>query len=120
VTVVDIVLAEDIPSQQNLIQYFVKKYDASIKCAKDGDEAVWFASVYNPDIAILDLNMPVKDGFQATKQIKRINSDIKIIVSTAYASEKSVEKAIEKGADDYLVKPYTKQDLMDSIESVTE
>jgi CheY-like chemotaxis protein len=117
---VDIVLAEDVQLQQNLIQHLLREYSASIKCAKDGDEAVWFASVYNPDIAILDLNMPVKDGFQATKQIKRINSDIKIIVSTAYASEKSVEKAIEKGADDYLVKPYTKQDLMDSIESVTE
>ena len=117
---VDIVLAEDIPLQQSLIQYFMEEYDVCIKCAKDGDEAVWFASVYNPDIAILDLNMPVKDGFQATKQIKCINSNIKIIISTADVSEKSIEKAIEKGADDYLIKPYTKQDLMESIESVIE
>jgi CheY-like chemotaxis protein len=113
---VDLVLAEDIPLQQNLIQYFVEDYGASIKCAKDGDEAVWFASVYNPDIAILDPNMSVKNGFQSTEQIKRINPNIRIIVSTVYASEKS----IEKDADDHLIKPYTKQALIESIESVIE
>ena len=115
-----IVLAEDLPLQRNLIQYLLRGYDASIKYAKDGDEAVWFASVYNPEIVILDLNMPVKDGFQAMEQIKSIDSNIKIIVSTAFASEASIKKAIEMGADDYLIKPYTKEDLIDSIRSVLE
>ena len=117
---VDILLAEDIPIQRNLIEYLLEDYCTSIRCAQDGDEAVWLANVYNPDIVIMDLNMPVKDGFQATKQIKSIDSSIKIIVSTAYTSEMSVEKALEMGADDYLIKPYTKQDVIESIESVTE
>lgn len=57
-----------------------------------------------------------KNGFQSTEQIKRIHPNIKIIVSTVYASEKS----IEKDADDHLIKPYTKQALIESIESVIE
>jgi len=117
---VDIVLAEDRPLQQNLIEYLLRDYDVGIKCAKDGNETVWFASVYDPDIVILDLNMPVKDGFQAMRQIKHLDPDIKIIISTAYASEKSIERAIEMGADDYLIKPYTKQDLLESFGSVIE
>lgn len=117
---VDVLIAEDIPIQETLIRSFLEEYRISIKCATDGDEAVWFVSVYNPDIAIIDINLPVKDGLQATKQIKHIDPTVKIIISTAYAFETSVERAIELGADDYLVKPYTEQDLIDSIEAVIE
>ena len=116
---VDVLIAEDTPLQQDLLQYFLEEYDISIKCANDGDEAVWLASVHNPALVIMDLSMPEKGGFQATKQIKSIDSTIKVIVSTAHPSERSMEKATEMGADDYLIKPYTKQELIDSINSVS-
>jgi len=115
-----VLLAEDTPLQANIIQSFLSDYCTSFKCANNGEEAVWFASVYNPDIAIIDLNLPEKSGFQATKQIKQIDSDIKIVVSTAYDSEQTIQRAINMGADDYLIKPYTRNDLIDSIESVIE
>lgn len=117
---VDILLTEDMPLQQRLIESYLEEYCTSIRCVKNGDEAVWFASVYNPDLIIMDLDMPRKNGFQAMKQIKSIDSTVKIIVSTAHASEQSVEKATAMGADDYLIKPYTKQELIDSIESAIE
>ncbi|MXR39843.1 response regulator [Halobaculum sp. WSA2] len=117
---INILLAEDDSVHRSLIQRLLNDSRISVRCAKDGDEAVWFASVYNPDIVIMDLNMPVKDGLQATKQIKSIDPSIKVIISTARRSEQSIERAIEAGADEYLIKPYSKEEVLELIDSLSE
>jgi response regulator NasT len=82
--------------------------------ARDGEEAVALARERQPDIAILDVNMPKLDGIEAARAILA-ERPIPIVMLTAYADEGSVSRAIEAGAFAYVVKPFREQDLLPAI-----
>lgn len=116
----DIVIADDAPLQRQLIEHFVSEEHRVIKNAENGDEAVWYVSVYKPDLVIMDLNMPVKTGIEAIMNIISLGLDTKILVSTSRVSAISIEEAVSAGADEYLIKPYSKEKLLETISQVTE
>ena len=82
--------------------------------ARDGEEAVALAREREPDIAILDVNMPKLDGIEAARAILS-ERPIPIVMLTAYADEGSVARAVEAGAFAYVVKPFREQDLLPAI-----
>jgi response regulator NasT len=83
--------------------------------AGDGEQAVALAASLHPDLAILDVKMPVLDGISAAEQIaaQRI---CPVVILTAFSQRELVERAREAGAMAYLVKPFTKADLIPAIE----
>jgi two-component system, response regulator PdtaR len=83
--------------------------------AGDGEQAVRLAEELEPDLVILDVKMPVLDGISAAEQIvgKRIAP---VVMLTAFSQRDLVERAVEAGAMAYLVKPFTKSDLVPTIE----
>ena len=89
---------------------------ATILHASNGREAVELFKV-NPGIQLIlmDIKMPVLDGFEATRQIKLINKDIPIIAVTAYAMLGDEERVLAAGCDGYLSKPISKHSLLDKI-----
>jgi len=71
----------------------------------------------NPDLdlILMDIKMPLIDGYEATRQIRKFNKEVVIIAQTAYALQGDLEKAIESGCDDYITKPIKKKHLIDMI-----
>ena len=86
--------------------------------AADGVEAVELAHSLQPDIILLDLLMPHKDGIEATSEIKADNPDARILIITSFAEDENVYQAIKAGALGYLLKDSSPQELMESIHDV--
>jgi two-component system, response regulator PdtaR len=82
--------------------------------ARDGEEAVALVRERQPDLAILDVNMPKLDGIEAARIILAENP-LPIVMLTAYADEASVARAVDAGVFAYVVKPFREQDLIPAI-----
>lgn len=116
-----ILVAEDNPGNQMLIQILLKKLGFDIVIASDGQEAVEKYSEGNYCMILMDINMPVKDGIAASKEIIGIRENMRlphtpIIALTANAVKGDREKYIDAGMDDYLSKPINHKELKAMIE----
>jgi len=86
--------------------------------AVDGEEAVAMTKKLKPDVIIMDLIMPRKDGVAAITEIKKKNQAAKILVLTSFSDDKNVFSAIKAGASGYLLKDSSPEDLMQAINDV--
>jgi NarL family two-component system response regulator LiaR len=86
--------------------------------AVDGEEAVSMAKKLKPDVIIMDLIMPRKDGVTAIAEIKKKNHDARILVLTSFSDDKNVFSAIKAGASGYLLKDSSPEDLLQAIDDV--
>ncbi len=86
--------------------------------AVDGEEAVAMAKKLKPDVIIMDLVMPRKDGVTAISEIKKNNQDARILVLTSFSDDKNVFSAIKAGASGYLLKDSSPEDLLQAINDV--
>ena len=85
--------------------------------ADNSKEAVEKASLEKPEIILMDIKMPIMDGFECVEKIRLINNEIPIIAVTAYAFSADQQKAIEVGCNDYISKPYNWSLLIEKIKS---
>lgn len=83
--------------------------------AKDGAEAVTLFVRETPDLILMDLNLPFKDGYQATEEIRRLSNTVPIIAVTAYAQQSDRRKVLDSGFDGYLSKPIDENELFATI-----
>lgn len=88
--------------------------------ARDGNEAVSLSRALRPDVILLDLMMPHKDGLTAIREIKEINPEIKILVLTSFADDERVFPAIKAGALGYLLKDTPAEQLIQAVREVAE
>ncbi len=88
--------------------------------AEDGRHAFEKAEQLIPDIVVLDITMPNLNGIEATRQIKKLNSEIKVIVLTVHDSEEYVHQILQAGASGYLLKESAVSDLVSAINAVTK
>ena len=112
-----ILIAEDDKESAKLITMAVRKFGNEILKATIGVEAIE-ACRNNPDIdlVLMDIRMPIMDGYEATRQIRQFNKEVVIIAQTAYALTGDREKAIEAGCNDYISKPIKKDELMGLVQ----
>lgn len=109
-----ILVAEDIDSNFKLITYFLAKTNARIIRAVNGKDALDKAlSEKDLDLILMDIKMPVMDGYTAVKLIRETNQAIPIIAQTAYAEDK--DKAFESGCSGFISKPFDKKSLIKII-----
>ena len=99
-----ILIAEDVLENYLLLQAVLKK-QYRLVYAPDGRQAVDLYKTYAPDLILMDIKMPVMDGFEATEEIRKLSSDVPILALTAFAFEKEKEMARARHFTDYLVKP---------------
>ncbi len=111
-----ILIAEDEIFAFEYLKIILKPYNTEIFHAKNGLEAVEL-SKNNPDIDIIlmDIKMPVMDGYDATKIIRKTNKEVLIIAQTAYAQSKDRKLSKEAGCNDYISKPIDKDVLINMI-----
>ena len=88
--------------------------------AEDGVQAVELASSLRPDIILMDLMMPNKNGIEATREIKAENPDARILIITSFAEDDNVYKAVKAGALGFLLKDSSPQELMQAIHDVCQ
>lgn len=101
-----ILVAEDEPANYIYIEEVLKITKARVIKAMNGKEAVeMFMNNNDIDIIIMDIKMPEMDGYEATKHIKNMNRDIPIISQSAYAMPGDIDKGLDSGMNDYLIKP---------------
>lgn len=106
-----ILVVEDDAPVRNLMTTTLKTHDYKYLTAPNGREAVMLASSHNPDVVFLDLGLPDMDGVEVIKQI-RSWSNMPIIVISARSEDEDKISALDAGADDYLTKPFSVEELL--------
>jgi CheY-like chemotaxis protein len=111
-----ILIAEDTDVNFFLLTAVLKETKANLIRVKDGQEAVDFVRNNEVDLILMDINMPRMNGYEATRSIKEIRSDIPIIVQTAMHFSDESDEAYKSGADDYIAKPIDLKTFMSKME----
>ena len=112
-----VLIAEDIASNYNFLRLLLKRSKIQIIWVENGKEAVnKVKENKNIDILLLDINLPILNGYEAASQIKAVRPDLPIIAQTAYALEGDKEKSIKAGCDDYVSKPIVITTLMNMMD----
>jgi PAS domain S-box-containing protein len=112
-----LLLAEDEENNYDLVREVLSKTNISILWAKNGEEAVeiFKEKQRDIDIILMDIQMPIMNGFTATQEIKKIDKEIPIIAQTAYANYESKLNCIRVGCDNYIEKPYKRKELIELL-----
>jgi CheY-like chemotaxis protein len=111
-----ILIAEDVESNYLFLEEVISRTGAKILWATNGQKAVELFSQHSIDLVLMDIQMPLLNGFDATRAIKQINPNVPVISQTAYAMAEDRGKSIEAGCDDYISKPISSQKLLNLVD----
>lgn len=112
-----VLIAEDDEASEMLISIELKKFSKEIRKVKNGKEAIEACRQHSDiDLVLMDIQMPVMNGYQATREIRKFNKDVIIIAQTAFALTGDKEKAMEAGCNDYIAKPINAMELQERIQ----
>ena len=116
-----ILLVEDNELNRDMLTRRLERKEYKVLCAKNGQEAIDIAQSDKPDIILMDLSLPIMDGWTAAKKLKgdKGTESIPIIALTAHAMRGDRETALEAGCDDYDTKPINFERLLGKIDSLT-
>lgn len=109
-----ILIAEDMDDNYELYKVYLGKRYKLIR-AVNGEEAVSKFLEYNPDIILMDIGMPVADGYQATDAIRQLESNVPIIAVTAFACNEDKKKVMSRGFNGFLPKPLDRKELLEML-----
>ena len=117
-----ILVVDDSPTELKLVADAINKNGHEIMTATNGDDAIKAALGEKPDLIVLDVIMPGKDGFQVCRELKRgeNTSSIKIIMVTSKNQKTDEYWGIKQGADLYITKPFNPFELSKSIEKLLD
>lgn len=113
-----ILLAEDDQNLGSLLKEYLQAKSYEVDLLPDGEKAFRSFQKSFYDICILDVMMPLKDGFSVAADIRTINKDIPIIFLTAKSMKEDVLEGFKLGADDYITKPFSMEELLFRIEAI--
>jgi DNA-binding response OmpR family regulator len=108
-----ILVADDEPHLLRLVKFRLEREGYEVLTAADGDEALEIARAEVPDLCILDVMMPKRTGFDVLRELRADEryAGMKILMLTARAQDRDVDAGFSLGADDYVTKPFSPQDL---------
>ena len=112
-----VLVADDEAQIRNILSIYLKKAGFEVVEAADGAEALVKVQSDKPDIIVLDIMMPVMDGLEVCKQVRKI-SDIPIIMLTAKDEDDDRILGLEIGADDYITKPFNTREVVARVNAV--
>jgi two-component system OmpR family response regulator len=115
---IKILLAEDDENLGSLLKEYLKAKSFDADWVTDGEKAFKKFESGSYDICVLDVMMPVKDGFTLAKEIRMMNRDMPIIFLTAKSMKEDVFEGFSIGADDYITKPFSMEELLYRIEAI--
>ena len=114
-----ILIVEDDLDSFSLLSKYLIKTDVKILYSPNGAEAIeTIKNNKNIDLVLMDINLPVMDGYDATREIKKIRKDLPVISQTANAMLGDRKKSLDAGCDEYMAKPIRRMELFNTIQKV--
>ena len=115
---VDILVADDTRALRSALVILLEEEGFSVRLASDGEEALAQYRERRPDLMLLDIMMPKKNGYQVLKQIRKTDPSLPVIFLSAKGSPADVALGLDLGSDDYLPKPFDNEVLVSRIRAV--
>ena len=112
-----VLIVDDERSIVDILKFNLEKSEFDTICAYDGKEGLRLAQEKNPDLILLDVMLPLMDGFEVCKTLRSAGSNIPIIMITAREEETDKVLGLELGADDYITKPFSVRELIARVKA---
>jgi len=113
-----VLLAEDDPNLGNLLKEYLEAKGYEVSLAVNGKEGFDLFKKNSYDICLLDVMMPVKDGYTLAKEIRNVNKNIPIVFLTAKSMKEDTIEGFNAGADDYITKPFSMEELLLRLKAI--
>lgn len=112
-----ILIAEDEPNIVTSLQFLLQKNEYEVRVARDGEEALQLVESFMPDLVLLDVMMPVRNGFDVCRKIRENPAlrRIRIVMLTARGRDAERDEGLALGADAYLTKPFSTKELVAKV-----
>jgi two-component system chemotaxis response regulator CheY len=114
----DVLIADDSEFMRNLLREILEEDHNIVGEVENGVEAVETYKEAQPDLVMMDIVMPIRDGIEATDEITDTDPGAKVIMCTSVGQEQKMKNAIQAGAEGYITKPFQKPSVLDEIENV--
>ena len=114
----DVLIADDSEFMRSLLREILEEEYHIVGEAENGVEAIELYDENDPDLVMMDIVMPIRDGIEATDEITETDPSAKVIMCTSVGQEQKMKSAIQAGADGYITKPFQKPSVLDEIENV--
>lgn len=118
-----ILVVDDEPIVRQALVNFFEDKNWVVHTANDGMQAIRCLRDYNPDIILMDIRMPNRDGIAACNIIRRditLNPDVPVIMMTGYNDKNQIMRSIDAGCNDFILKPFQYETLFDKVEKLVE
>ena len=117
-----ILIVDDEPNIVISLEFLMKREGFDVSVANDGEEAVHCIRAERPDLVLLDVMMPKKNGFEVCQEVKADPElqDVRILMLTAKGRDTEVSKGLALGADAYMTKPFSTKELVERVRSMLE
>ncbi len=110
-----ILLVDDAAFMRMRCSKLLTEHGFEVAEAENGQEAIAMYQSYQPDLVLMDITMPVMDGITATREIKNIDPDAKVVMVSALGQQTMVIEAIKAGAKDFVVKPFEPEKILATV-----
>ena len=112
-----ILIADDEPHIITSLEFLMRKCDYEVRVARDGEEALRLARQFHPDVLLLDVAMPLCDGFEVCRRIRAnaATGGVRILMLTAHGLDAERERGLALGADGYMTKPFSNRELLAKV-----
>lgn len=109
-----ILLVEDNDFFLSLALQILKEFE--VYSAKDGEQAIALYSKHKPDLCFVDIQLPKATGHEVVEKIRMINPDVFVVMVTASRLQEDIDQAMQGGAQEYIIKPFSKERIMNCVE----
>ncbi|MFX3631974.1 MAG: response regulator transcription factor [Candidatus Pristimantibacillus sp.] len=113
-----ILIVDDEPSISMLIEFNLKLAGFDVRCVADGEAVFDILKSFRPDLIVLDLMLPKMDGIQVCRELRKQNNAVPIVMLTALQDITDKITGLDNGADDYMTKPFSPQELISRIQAI--
>jgi two-component system chemotaxis response regulator CheY len=115
-----VLVVDDSAFMRNLLKQLLEDDHEVVGEAENGVEAVELYRELEPDVVTMDVVMPIRNGIEATTEIKSMDPESVVIMCTSVGQEEKMREAVEAGADGYITKPFQKPNVLEAIADVAK
>ena len=116
-----VLIVDDEPNIVLSLEFLMKQQGYETRVARDGDEALAEVAGFRPDLVLLDVMLPKRDGFEVCQRLRADGwSELKILMLTAKGRDVEIEKGLALGADGYVTKPFSTAELVARVADMLE